>query len=65
MYRYSTIRVRLSLIVSAFSFGMAFMTRNTSVLIVPSLAVLLIAFSYKNLGAKWRREVTKDSLIFF
>lgn len=65
MYRYSTIRVRLNLIISAFSFGMAFITRNTSVLIMPSLAVLLVAFSYKKLDTKWLREATKDFLIFF
>lgn len=63
MYRYSLMHKRLYFIVSILSFGMAFITRNTSILIVPSL-FLLIAGCHKKSDSNWIKATIKDSLIF-
>jgi hypothetical protein len=65
LYLYVTNRKISNLLLSAFSVGFAFITRPTSILVVPPLLVMLVFYSVKRLD---RRTVIKmilrDSVMF-
>lgn len=66
MYLYSHNRKTPLLLISALSFGFAFITRLTSLLILPSLFILMIYNNSKNLDAfkKNLGEILNDILLF-
>jgi hypothetical protein len=65
LYLYVTNRKILNLLLSAFSLGFAFITRPTSLLVVPPLFIMLVLYSVKRFD---RRTVIKmilrDSVMF-
>lgn len=65
MYRYLVSRKTSGLILSALALGIAFITRMTSILIVPSLLILFISFHYGKKPFKGSGSlVARDALLF-